>query len=363
MPAPYYVYGGNLLNREKFTSVVNTAYGERRYFSSIDTDVYFGDLLIDEMVAFDFIIEEKKIPIFGYNNFVPKRIITGQKVIQGSFAINFTRSYDMKYILESIADSLYANDYEETQFYCAEDNAAIFGKGFDITISYGEDKEGQSYNSCTQTLVGCYITSYRQAFDTSGEPILDMYTFIAKDLIVQISNPADVTTESEDDTYSVTTTNKDGESVSKSEDYIIANNAIESEYDQAWNYCKEHPDTLGIFVHPQYIYDEGKSTIELFITSCEHYGDLKVSNATITISDVALSGSYSFKLTKQRNKFYYYTELTGTNVSVGKKISKLFSDGTITELECTIYMDVDDGKRTHQIEYPTVLNREGNTNY
>ena len=119
MPAPYYVYGGNLLNREKFTSVVNTAYGERRYFSSIDTDVYFGDLLIDEMVAFDFIIDEKKIPIYGYNTFVPKRIITGQKTIQGSFAINFTRSYDMKYILENVAESLYANDYEEAQFYCS----------------------------------------------------------------------------------------------------------------------------------------------------------------------------------------------------------------------------------------------------
>ena len=362
MPAPYYVYGGNLLNREKFTSVVNTAYGERRYFSSIDTDVYFGDLLIDEMVAFDFVIEEKKMPIFGYNNFVPKRIITGQKVIQGSFAINFTRSYDMKYILENVAESLYANDYEEAQFYCAEDNAAIFGKGFDITISYGEDKDRQSYNSCSQTLVGCYITSYRQAFDTSGEPILDMYTFIAKDLIVQLSEAEEESIVVEEDTTTVTDNDKESTSVSKSEPYKIANIAADGEEDELFNYCKEHPETLGIYIHPQYVYNEGKSTIELYVLPHSNI-NLKVTNATITVTDIALAGSYSFKLTKIKNKYYYYTELTGTNVKVGKTINSLFSDGTVTELECTVYMDCDDGKTVHNIEYPTILDRGGSTNY
>ena len=301
MPAPYYVYGGNLLNREKFTSVVNTAYGERRYFSSIDTDVYFGDLLIDEMVAFDFIIDEKKIPIYGYNTFVPKRIITGQKTIQGSFAINFTRSYDMKYILENVAESLYANDYEEAQFYCSEDNAAIFGKGFDITISYGEDKDRQSYNSCTQTLVGCYITSYRQAFDTSGEPILDMYTFVAKDLIVQLSEQKEEAEDKQEDIHTETENDKEPSSVSKSEPYKVANNAIQKESDDLYNYCNEHPDTLGIFIHPQYVYNEGVSTIELYVCSCKHYNSIKVTNATVTITDIALSGSYSFKLTKKNS--------------------------------------------------------------
>ena len=43
MPRSYYVYGGNLLDREKYTSVVRTTFGDRRYFSSIYTDVYFGD--------------------------------------------------------------------------------------------------------------------------------------------------------------------------------------------------------------------------------------------------------------------------------------------------------------------------------
>lgn len=196
-----YVYGGQntigtyTINRERYTSVVDTAYGLRRYFSSIDTEVYFGERIIDDMVAFDFIINENKMPLFGYNNFTAQRMITGQKTIQGSFAINFTQTFDLVRLLESdeIAESLYHNVYEDIiQSACPDNNNPLFKKSFDITLSYGEGKGQGSYASCFQTLVGCQITSYRQAFDTSGEPILDMYTFIAKDLIqnstVEISN-------------------------------------------------------------------------------------------------------------------------------------------------------------------------------
>ena len=366
MAKPYYVYGGNLLNREKYTSVVNTYKGselvQKRYFSSIDTDVYFGDLLIDEMVAFDFVIEERKIPIYGYNNFVPKRIITGQKAIQGSFAINFTRSYDMHYILENVAESLYATEYEEAQFFCADDNKALFDKGFDITISYGDDKGEQSYNSCTQTLVGCYITSYRQAFDTSGEPILDMYTFIAKDLIVQISDPADSTTETEDDKYTVTEKDKEGETISTSEPYKIGNISVKGEEDAVFNYCKEHPETLGVYINPTYDYVDGVSRMTLYV--CPHNDiELKVESASIAITDIALTGSYSFKLNKKSEKWYYYHEMQGTHVNVGKKIKNMFSENTITELECVVYLNCNDGKKNYAIEYPTTLHLGTIRNY
>lgn len=196
-----YIYGGQstvgtyTTNRERYTSIVDTAYGLRRYFSSIDTEVYFGEKIIDDMVAFDFIINENKMPLFGYNNFTAQRMVIGQKTIQGSFAINFTKTFDLAYLLDSdeISASLYHNKYEDIiESACPDNNNPLFKKSFDITLSYGEGKVQGSYGSCFQTLVGCQITSYRQAFDTSGEPILDMYTFIAKDLIldanIEVSN-------------------------------------------------------------------------------------------------------------------------------------------------------------------------------
>jgi hypothetical protein len=90
---PYYTYEGNLRERNKFTSVVNTqsngASYERRYFSGVETEVYFGSTHVDEMVAIDFAISEAKLPIYGFNSFYANRIVSGRREIQGHFAINF----------------------------------------------------------------------------------------------------------------------------------------------------------------------------------------------------------------------------------------------------------------------------------
>lgn len=212
----YYTYDSNLRDRNKFTSTVQTTFGTKRYFSSLDTEVYFGSKQIDEIVAIDFVIGEPKLPIYGFNSFYANRIISGRRTIQGTFAINFTHTLDLLKVLESIEDSVLkaeypvANgttlDYEALTFRCeGEDstglgigNSAIFRKMFDITLSYGYAKtEGmQTYNCSYQTLVGVQITDYRQALDTEGNPILDMYSFIAKDLRFQES----VSTASESQT-------------------------------------------------------------------------------------------------------------------------------------------------------------------
>ena len=200
----YYTYDSNLRDRNKFTSTVETTFGTKRYFSQLDTEVYFGAVQIDEIVAIDFTIAEPKLPIYGYNSFYPNRIVSGRRTVQGTFALNFTQhncstcgnthlaTTRLLDILSHIDDSILANDYEALIYRCPEEdstglgigNSAIFNKMFDITLSYGYGKtEGmQTYNSCFQTLVGVQIVDYRQALDTEGNPILDMYSFIAKDI-------------------------------------------------------------------------------------------------------------------------------------------------------------------------------------
>ena len=359
MAAPYYTYGTNLLNREKYTSTISTEFPDiygsnvRRYFSSIDTDVYFGDLLIDEMVAFDFMIEEKKVPIYGYNTFVPKRIIVGQKTIQGSFAINFTRTFNMQYILDNIEESLYANAYEEAQFYCSEDNAALFGKGFDITLSYGDDKGAQSYNSCSQTLVGCYITSYRQAFDTSGEPILDMYTFIAKDLIVQRFEAQEQVI---DDDYNIESDNVSiKEDITGEGGWKIANLAIQGQDAEMENFCDKNKSTVGIYIHPQYVKRDGVSSLEMYVCPYNRT-NLKLTDIKLTLTDTSAlkKTSEEFELTS-KDKYYYHKKLTGEYVSLGNTIGKLFSERQIKSLDCSINMKYIDGETEQSISLDTIL--------
>lgn len=356
MAAPYYTYGTNLLNREKYTSTVETAFPDiygsnvRRYFSSIDTEVYFGDLLIDEMVAFDFMVDEKKIPIFGYNTFTPKRMIVGQKTIQGSFAINFTRTFNMQYILDSIEDSLYANAYEEAQFYCSADNAALYGKGFDITLSYGDHKGEQSYNSCSQTLVGCYITSYRQAFDTSGEPILDMYTFIAKDLIVQDFGTAEASMYTLGNEDSFSETNKEA-GVPDDWQYAYANDSADKT--RLVEYCKVYTGTAGFIVNPQYIYSGGKHTISLKVETL-NIKNSDIIEASIRIDDkTALDGkSDTSRILSSKDKKNFSVVLSGDELWVGKKIGEKLSNGTIKSVTCSI-----------NIKYKNSNGEEQDTNY
>ena len=336
MAAPYYVYGGNLLNREKYTSVVNTTYGQRRYFSSIDTDVYFGNVLVDEMVAFDFMIDEKKIPIYGYNNFTPKRIITGQKTIQGSFAINFTQTFSLKNIIDGLDDSIYANDYEEAQFYCGDDNQALFGKGFDITLSYGDHKGEGSYNSCSQTLVGCYITSYRQAFDTSGEPILDMYTFIAKDLLLNV----DITMEVPKVEEQVKAKN-DGALIEEEQPNNYEYMIISDDYNHLESECSEHPETVGVYVNPLYNYDyDGVYSLSTMVMAINSDKDLENVSVSLEITDIAYDYSvkkFNLPLAAKASSTYAIT-LKGTDVKAGSTIKKLFESGTIDKLECDIHI-------------------------
>ena len=359
MASPYYIYGKNLrdesqqyLNgREKYTSVVHTPYGVRRYFSSIDTDVYFGDYHVDEMVAFDFTIEERKLPIYGYNNFVPKRMITGQKMIQGSFAINFTRTFNLSTILKDVPTSIYANAYDETQFYCSDDNAALFGKGFDITISYGDDKGEGSYNSCNQTLVGVYITSYRQAFDTSGEPILDMYTFVAKDLLSTTSTSETIApSDSDKDSDNITTPEQYG----PESDYLA--NELDSSEQKALDYYAEHkndnPKPTCIDIAPVFI--ANMTDISYKITSTARpinteLSDFGIESFKIKIADDGLTDfvkglkkpvnvtnvAYNMKQDKANGSVMLYYTVTLAN-GIGNAINKYFEDTDASFIECDI---------------------------
>jgi hypothetical protein len=247
------------------------------------------------------------------------------------------------------------NEYEETMFYCADDNKAIFGKGFDITLSYGDAKGEGSYNACTQTLVGCYITSYRQAFDTSGEPILDMYTFIAKDLLIVDNGSTEIVETDPVPEYDSLEPPTGTGGKEEAEPYVIANNRITKEADELYAYCKDHPETLGILIDPTYDYIDGKSRISIFIMP---YNDIEllIDRITIELTDIGLSGSYSFTLDKRIDEWNFYYELIGTNIQTGKHIKTLFEEGTVTSLECCVSIDCNDRTNTFNIrQYATLL--------
>lgn len=111
---PYYIHGSNALReRELMTSVVERPTGTKRYFSTIEAEIYFGGKFMDDIVQLDFSIEERKIPIYGYNSFYANRIIPGRKLLQGTFVINFTKGGSLYNLLGSMDDSIYKSDFDK----------------------------------------------------------------------------------------------------------------------------------------------------------------------------------------------------------------------------------------------------------
>ena len=306
----YYTYDSNLRDRNKFTSTVETTFGTRRYFSSLDTEVYFGAQQIDEIVAIDFAISEPKLPIYGYNSFYPNRVVNGRRTVQGTFAINFTHTMYLLNILNSIDDSIFANDYEALVYYCPEEdttglgigNSAIFNKRFDITISYGYAKtEGmQTYNSSYQTLVGVQIVDYRQALDTEGNPILDMYSFIAKDIRYQEAGTGEEDKVApapgpDEDLNKCPVCQKDPCECSAPE-YIIRNKHIDGELNQ-YSTMTSDPNVIGFLIEPMFYKD---SNDNYYVSLCINptNNDTKIFknvDMTLTSRSLGINLSINFK--------------------------------------------------------------------
>ena len=377
----YYTYEGNLRDRNKFTSTVNTTFGTKRYFSQLDTEVYFGAEQIDEMVAIDFTISEPKLPIYGFNSFYANRIVSGRRTIQGTFAINFTSTTYLLNIFNKIDDSILKAkynptgsdlllDYESLLYRCeGEDttglgigNNAIFSKIFDITLSYGYGKtEGkQTYNCCWQTLVGVQIVDYRQALDTEGNPILDMYSFIAKDIryIDAESESSNTGSTPETDTEVV-----DPEIVPEpgaEEKIPIANESVDNQDRKDVYNITQNSNKPGYLVDPKFCYTPPGSVA----ASAYPYIRLKIkgindnntefTNVRMIISDHlnGINTTLEFKNVKNNGSSIY--ELKDSTRDLGVDLRKFFTqDPEGYSPECHVSFSTKLNDKETKLDYTT----------
>jgi hypothetical protein len=360
----YYTYDSNLRDRNKFTSTVDTTFGTKRYFSQLDTEVYFGAVQMDEIVAIDFTIAEPKLPIYGYNSFYPNRIVSGRRTVQGTFALNFTQhncstcgnthlaTTRLLDILNHIDDSVLANDYEALIYRCPEEdstglgigNSAIFNKMFDITLSYGYGKtEGmQTYNSCFQTLVGVQIVDYRQALDTEGNPILDMYSFIAKDIRYMDGSSSGETNE---ETNSGTTEppNNDIANEPKDPEYEVASYYDDTARGNLVSKCK-NSTIPGYIVQPQFNYTPPGSVaasaypyLRIAISSMND-SNTEFTNVSILIQDQKNGLNTTIPLSNIKNNNDHGTihEFKDSTRDLGVDLRKLYTEVDGYKAQCTI---------------------------
>lgn len=213
------------------------------YFSGSDVRIYFGDLLIDEILSLQVSMVEAVQPVFSFQGYTYSKVMRGQRQISGSFtiayretgwlhrvlaeekrrrdqqttadvrfrhpddqelkqiAILYERGVD-EYIRESKRRGIEALREEAErlqqaawrQYPASAVNPSPDGprfqagdpEGFSIIIVAGiplHDGVGKPILPYgTSTITGVQLVGFSTVVDNSGEPVMEQYSFIAKDL-------------------------------------------------------------------------------------------------------------------------------------------------------------------------------------
>jgi len=218
--------------------------GESGYFSGRDAAVYFGDQFIDEIVSIHFAVQEAVLPYYGYASRIWAGIIRGQRQIAGSFTINFKdagylylvlrrlgsaqpaaakaqppaqkkavgpvsrsdlasginsdpasqRSVSQASVSQSLKEMYWGVNIADSRGKGLADtqqvpigNAPAFAGprgGFPIRIVFGQPHVSRAWGT-VRGLVGVELMGFRESVEESGKPVLEEYTFIARDLTVE----------------------------------------------------------------------------------------------------------------------------------------------------------------------------------
>lgn len=160
-----------------------------RYYSSLDADIVFGDVFIDEVVSIVWQVQQQAMPIFGYNSYTFDDIAVGSRLISGQFTVNFIEANYLsrvQSVMTAISRKTYGQDIPATSSFTSLErqirNTPKWDKGFDIVVGYGERKTNASEYDQVIILDCCQLTGCQQQLDYNGEPITETYSFIARDM-------------------------------------------------------------------------------------------------------------------------------------------------------------------------------------
>lgn len=207
------------------------------YYSGVQAQIYFEDILIDEVIQFGFSTVTNRAPIYGYASKLFDTVADGNLIVQGSFTINFVEAGYVNIIAQSIRDkklkavqdgsakqvsaaiqtimkpsenvsaetskfrqdqllnqinglgnkefrrlakTLAVNKFSENlelQSVARFDTAPVF----DIFAIFGDYSDSNSDHT-VRKISNVYLTGQSQTIITNGEPVAETYSFIGRDI-------------------------------------------------------------------------------------------------------------------------------------------------------------------------------------
>lgn len=179
---------------DRIPSITTIANGTR-YYSSVDAELFFGDIYIGEITDIVWQVSQNTLPLYGYNSYCFDDVALGTRIIQGQFSINFTEANYLERLQKDsafakIARRQYGIDFVQESVYSdyrRRLNLPKWDAGFDIVVGFGyhQTKIGKIKNNDTSSytvLDCCQITGSSIRLNYEGRPVEEVYSFIARDV-------------------------------------------------------------------------------------------------------------------------------------------------------------------------------------
>lgn len=182
--------------------ISNSAY-IKRYYSVIDAEVYFGNEYVEDIHDINWSVQQQVMPLFGFNSYTYDEVARGNRIIVGSFTINFTSPNYLFSILKAADKANTATvsamsnynvpkldkskvTYRTSAYGAREEghNTCLWPQTFDIDIIFGEKSEAG--DPVHIILLGVVLQNCQTVLSASaaGSPpaVMEQYSFIAQDI-------------------------------------------------------------------------------------------------------------------------------------------------------------------------------------
>lgn len=334
---PYFSYGPLSSNRDLITSTTTYSGVQKRYFSSLDAEIFIGGERLLDIARIDFMYEEKKMPYYGFNSFIPSKIFVGQKLVQGTFAINFTEAGYIAKLLQKIDRSELSSDLDLIGQSCSNENAPLFGLQFDILVGYGGHKIASeaSLNNTYLVIQGACINGYQQILDISGEPVMETYSFIAKAIKFdgykypeRINNNPIVEEDSNDNE-------------NKKRSMQLVEERLKTEVDELTEKCSNDKKLLGLIVRTIHSLHKNDGKSHIYVDFQKQMNSDKnncvAGRVTLTISDNEVNINKEYSLEHTPNTDGHYGVILDKEDT--DKIKKKLSTNSQKAVSCSLKFD------------------------
>jgi hypothetical protein len=143
------------------------------YFSGSQVGIYCGDILVDEVTAINFVVQQSRRPLYGYADQHFRAMSKGQVLVQGQFAINFKEAGYLWLVLNEYRQKIKGlkSKLDDNPFRAGGPISQAFQQNIEQLVNNESIEQEQRY-SAIDTMAQAYasLSGFSSTTRAAGKP-------------------------------------------------------------------------------------------------------------------------------------------------------------------------------------------------